>query len=359
MVPGVYGFTYVAPAGCPTREAVVASIHRYTRGTQFTDRASDDGQLSVVISKAGDGYRAAIRFSRNGNPGTHQVVPGASCSETAGAAALVASILVDPSAGQRTAETSTSTEAASGAASGDESQPVPSNASGTMEPQPAPSSASRTTEPQTVPSGKSVEALVLVEPARADTPVEDRGNRADKALRKQRVRYGASAFAGVSSLIGGSAPLDVLAGVHAESTDPGLLSPFFGLSFHYSGSTVTAASANAAFRLFAGRLTACPIRVWVLKARGWLSPCAAFELGHFGGTGDVSASRSPGLLYSAAVLLARAELLFGPFFVGLEGGATFPLPRDTFHFSPATDEVVYQIPAVAFEGRIGAGVHFP
>ena len=346
MVPGVYGFTYVAPAGCPTREAVVASIQRYTRGTRFTDRASDDGQLSVVIAKAGDGYRAAIRFSRNGNPGTHQVVPGASCSETAGAAALVASILVDPAAGQRAAETPTSTESAPGAGPGDESRLVLPSESGT-------------TDPQTAPSSKSVEALALVEPAPADTPVEDRGSRADQAPQKQRVRYGASAFAGVSSLIGGSAPLDVLAGVHAESTDPGLLSPFFGLSFHYSGSTVTGASASAAFRLLAGRLTACPIRVWVLKARGWLSPCAAFELGHFGGAGDVRASRSPGLLYSAAVLLARAQLLLDPFFVGLEGGATFPLPRDTFYFSPATDQVVYQIPAVAFEGRIGAGMHFP
>ena len=335
MAAAQYGFVYQAPAVCPARAEIVARINRYAPDTVLQEGTGADGRIDVIITSDGSGFQAAIRGVRTGEAETAQVVPGVTCAETANAAALVIAILVDPDAGLHSPEPPRSAVT-----------PVPessaANAPGSMN------------EPAATPAPAS---------SAVEAPAPDRGTPPPSGARESRpARWtlGVSGLVGATSALGRLASLDVLAGAHIESRERITIAPFVGVFLHYAASTLTTdTDAEAAFRLLAGRVSACPVRAWFGRGGAWIAPCASFELGQLRGTGNTVPSYSPAVLWAAAGLAGRSQVQVGPLFLAAEVGVSFPLLSDHFYFAPSETPGVYEVPPVAVAANLGLGASIP
>jgi hypothetical protein len=95
-------------AGCPTAEVFRAAVNARVGREAFGEPASVT--VDVTIRRAGDGYVATVALpdAASGSPGTRELRSDVSCTELATAAALVASIAIDPAAPVRPAPPSPS-----------------------------------------------------------------------------------------------------------------------------------------------------------------------------------------------------------------------------------------------------------
>lgn len=337
-----FELVYSAPSECPDRAALVAALTRYTPDTVFAENTGQSDRILVVVSEAAGTFQAAIVDEPAAESPTTRVVPAATCAETVDATALVIAILVDPEAGRRAVAAAgvpaaPSADATTASASPPESPAVAAPATPSTSPIPMPGS----TTPPTADPGW-------------------RDHREARAGSATSWSFGASALVGVTSMMTDAAALDVLVGPHAESTERGLVSPFFGAYFHYAPSaSFHDGASSASFQLLAGRAVGCPIRVRLGGERAWFGPCASFEAGRFEGSGNVGGARkSSGILWVAPGLSARGALRLGPVFAAVDLGATFPLERDRFYFDPS-ENTLYQVPAAAFAANVGLGMSIP
>jgi hypothetical protein len=115
--------------------------------------------------------------------------------------------------------------------------------------------------------------------------------------------------------------------------------------------------ASARFSWIAGRLSGCPaaLRIGPITAR----PCAGIDAGALRGRGSgVAQPLGVTRAWGAVTALGRLQ---GEIYPGMaleiEGGAAFPLTRDTFVFDDPRREI-HAIPAVGGFGSAGLGVAF-
>jgi hypothetical protein len=124
------------------------------------------------------------------------------------------------------------------------------------------------------------------------------------------------------------------------------------------------AAGAATFRLYAGRLSACPLE---LGPRSWLvlRPCAGIELGRLVGKGQtvdnggVTYPGSGSMLRLAAQQSFQAQMrLVGPLWLEVEGVLNEPLLRQNFVFYQPDVTVVSTSP-VEVSAAAGLGLRFP
>jgi hypothetical protein len=322
-----YRLEYEAPAECPGRDVVVASMLRHSRRAEVTQdpRAS---ALSIVVEMDGPVYRVTVRANRLGGAAARRDVPAATCEEAVEAAALVAAILVDPEAADRPSEAAETVEAEANA-----------QKSGTLAEQPS-----------------------LEKPERdplADNATPSDVRRAARASDGTAWRFGAAFQGGVTfSLAKFASPILGVA-LDAEPQSYALFSPRLRLSGHWArGALIETSDGSGRLSTFAGRATVCPMRAR-LGGEGWLGPCAFFEAGQLSAHGEeTSPNRSVSIFWAAFGTIGRGELTIGRAYGAVEAGVVLPLLRDRFYLDPR-DTTVRTVPAIAALGTLDVGVRFP
>jgi hypothetical protein len=149
--------------------------------------------------------------------------------------------------------------------------------------------------------------------------------------------------------------LPVLAGAVDVTRTGAAVAPSFRLTLESADSPslpIGDGTQLARFRLLAARVDAC-LRAALVGPLS-VSPCAFVEAGALRSEGITAfAPASSTRPWVAPGLAARLEVeLFGGLVLEAEGGATFPLVRDTFYFNPSL--VAHEVPATG--GLVGAGV---
>jgi hypothetical protein len=185
-------------------------------------------------------------------------------------------------------------------------------------------------------------------------------------LEPERWRFGGGARALVT---GGLAPDPVLAPsgfvTALYDTRDRLLEPALRLSVAAARSEIYETTSetgvhlgDAQFEWWALELSACPLR-WPADGALALRPCAGFEAGSLTGRG--SRTRDPAeksALWLALGCSARLEwAALDVLRLELEGGAGFPLTRDSFFFAP--QQTVHEIPGAIGRAALGLAVVLP
>jgi hypothetical protein len=120
---------------------------------------------------------------------------------------------------------------------------------------------------------------------------------------------------------------------------------------------VAGTAAEAAFRWFIGRVEGCPVRLSIVGPLS-ATPCALFDAGALLADGETAyAPASSTRPWIAPGLLGRLQVdVLGGLLFEAEGGVTFPLVRDVYHFNqaPLTPVTVFAVPVAG--GFFGAGV---
>jgi hypothetical protein len=140
-----------------------------------------------------------------------------------------------------------------------------------------------------------------------------------------------------------------------RSTEP--VSPAFRLAFELAESPslpIGDGTQLARFRLLAARFDAC-LRTPLIGPVSAV-PCVFVEAGALHAEGITAFSPASATRpWVAPGLLARVQAeVLGGLLVEVEGGATFPLVRDSFYFSPSLK--AHEVPAAG--GKVGGNLGF-
>lgn len=133
--------------------------------------------------------------------------------------------------------------------------------------------------------------------------------------------------------------------------------PSVGVSLHAAQTTASAPHGSAELEWRAAQLSLCPLGLspgqrWDVRA------CAALQLGRLRGAGFATASpAAKSVLWSSAgVELEGRYALWGPLWLGGEGGFTFPFTRERFYLQP--EETLHRVPAWGVNLALGVGLRF-
>jgi hypothetical protein len=179
-----------------------------------------------------------------------------------------------------------------------------------------------------------------------------------------RWRWGAVLRGGGASGVGPGVVPVWSGAVDLARIDAGIVAPAFRLSWLQGegGGAGAGTAVQARFRWTAGRLEGCPVRLAIVGPLA-AYPCALFEAGALGAAGIAayapSSSTRPWL---APGVLGRFQVdVLGGVLVELEGGVSFPLYRDTYHFNnaPLTSVTAFSVPVAGGFFGAGVGAHFP
>lgn len=253
---------------------------------------------------------------------TGRELAGASCDEVVAALALIAAVMIDPTADPTTGTTTSVT-----------SRDAPPGVSRSSRES---TSAHRRREPR--------ERL-----ARAGKRSAPASNAVPQATRWS---FGVGlGFALEDAVVPEVAP-GLAAELDAEYAAGGALRPLFALQLTRTLTEDVATNAGTAELTWtAARLLGCPL-AWPAEELFALRPCAAFEAGLLDATGtDTSRQATSSAPWFA--LGAGARIEFRParrLRLALDGGAVFPLRRDRFYFAPAT--AAFEVPAVGASVRL-------
>ncbi len=307
---------YHAPEGCPDAAWFEAQILARTQRVRLAAQEESGRSIDVEIEEGG---HTLGRLSVRGLDGgvTRREVAGDDCNEVASALALVAALVLDPSAA---------------------TTPVamaPKPAGPTVGPRPAPA-----------PPPKA-------RPAAAPAP------RSERPPPAPRLRFSV----GDSVLLASGVSPGALAGgvVFAQiAREASSFSPALrvGLARALSGPIDTAAGAAH-----------LDWTVGVLDLRPWsfaldrlvLAPTLEVEVGALHGSGwGVAVPQHPTRPWMSLGVGAGASFRFyGPLFLDLTATASVPFIRDNFYFDPDPSRTVSRAAVVGVRGALGLGVRFP
>ena len=324
----------MAPDGCPGTDVFVSEVTARTAKARIAAPGEQARSFTVTIELDGKRARGTLVIEDPRGPGASREVSGESCGEVASALALVTALAIDPKA---------KTAAKLPPAPPRAPPPRPPPAIVPLTPpraaQPPPPHAPT---PWWGPIGHPLPAAPTTAPA-------------------ARFRFAIALRGGVASAL---APrlLPVIGGsIEIARVDAGVLATTIRLSLLRADSSaelVGPGPQRARFRSTLGRLEGCPVRLEIVRRLTAL-PCVLFEAGAVDADGTspfapASATRP----WIAPGALGRVQVdVIGDLVVEIEGGAVFPLVRDTFYFAPSL--VAYEVPiAGGFVGG-GVGVHFP
>jgi hypothetical protein len=126
----------------------------------------------------------------------------------------------------------------------------------------------------------------------------------------------------------------------------------------YDTGTMDRKGGRVRFRLLAGRLEVCPVRLALTR---WLvvPACAGVEAGRLTAEGkNVVTGATDHVTWAAAVLAPRVRLELGRGFAEVVAEERFPLVRQSFEFRQPK-QVVHEIPDVSFGAAAAVGLRFP
>jgi hypothetical protein len=328
---------FVAPSGCPDATSFLEQVRARTLKARRAEAGESARTFTVTVTQQAQRIHGRLKIEDPPAPPSVRDVSGEQCSEIVSALALITALAIDPRA-------STAPQAT-----------LPAPPKPPVEEKPAPE-APEDTPPPALPPPVPAE---LPAPRPGPSPLPRSAPPAllpSALLPRWRTSLGMH-----FTLLGAVAP-GILPGAEGflalERTGSATLSPAFRLSALWAESgAIRRGPALASFTWMAWRLEGCPLR-FTPSARVRLSPCGLLDAGMLQaeGRGRAAAGRSlrpwiaPGLL-GRLELEATKELFFE-----VEGGATFPLVRDTFYIAPATD--VHRVPVAGALFAAGAGVRF-
>ncbi len=306
-------------ATCPAADQFARQLRARTPLVRpaFPDEPALD--LQIEISASGPGLVGRLTLREPSRATTVREVPGASCSEIVNALALIAAVLIDPGA---------SSELGDGSA---EDPPPPA-----AQPPPRPIPA----EP------------APVRPLERRPAASRRDGAAAAAPASERWWMGVGFGAGVES-----APTPVPAAALSADAVASVRSWLWvgAAVLHAQGVTLWTPAGSGSISWTAARLQGCPLR-WPASGRLALRPCALFEAGQLGATGERTVDRQtvrvPWWSTGAGVVLT-ASLVERLSLVG-HGGAVLPWRRERFYFAPdSAENTAFRVPVVGAHGRLG------
>lgn len=303
---GALQLAYRAPGTCPDESAFLAGIRARVQSAHLAPDDASATRFEVTIVPTGDRWTGELVARDRERQETTRRVAGKPCEDVVDALALVAALVLDPSA-----------------------DPTPPPAP------PAPPSAPERAAAPVAGEGRTPEP---------DASTERRPSRWSVAVQGDVVG------AGLGSLVPRGA-----ASVRLRALADGFIALGGAIA---SGSTSAQSGGRARITWTTLVLEACPLR---LRASADVSvlPCIPIEGGFvLVGAEDIvnpSSATQPWLATGADV---RLELSLSSWvFLDLHAGGRVPILRDTFYFRPGED--VYRAPAVIAQAGIGAGAHFP
>lgn len=323
-----------APDGCPGADAFTAEVGARTARARVAAPGEAARSFTVTIVLAGKKAHGTLVIEDPQGAGGHREVSGESCAEVASALALVTALAIDPRA---------STAAR-----------VP------IRPPPPPPPPPLPPAPRTPPAPRAPEppppwtALPWWGPVGPPLPAFPMNPSTARWRLATALRAGAT-----SAIAPGLVP--TFSGAIEIARLDGVLSPALRLSYLQADSgyaPVGGGPQRARFTLVAGRVEICPIRLAIFGAIS-AAPCALFEAGALAAVGlspfaPTAASRP----WAAPGLLGRVQIdVFGDAMVEIDGGALFPVVRDTFYFAPSL--TAHEVPSAGGFVGGGVGVHFP
>jgi hypothetical protein len=171
-------------------------------------------------------------------------------------------------------------------------------------------------------------------------------------------RIGAVLLGGIRSAMGPEPALGLGAGVTLEYGHGELWAPWFELSVWRLETSEVALEGGATVRFTSllASASACPVRL-LGTAAFWLRPCLDLDAGALTGNGSGSTvvqaepRRAPWLAFGPSVRVA-ATPFGGPIRLGAALGASLPLLRHEFYFSPNIEG--FSVPWVGWNGSVGA-----
>lgn len=288
---------YRAPQSCPNRAEFLRQIELRLSQPSATLVARGAPRFAATVRLQGGAARGTLVVIARDGTRSVRLVPGRSCAEVVAAMALISALTLDPNAST------------------------------------APLHPATRAQPRNVPARRTHS-----EPSHAGW------------------HFGLGIRLSVASAV---APHAVLAGeplITVDDDSGRLLAPEFRLAaLRSTTATVTKSLGEATFNWTAARLSVCPVR-WPARSALALRPCALMDLGVLEGSGVLTHQpSSAGALWIAPGVAARLSFSpLPPLSFELEGGATFPLERDSFFFAPNTpDNVAFQVPRVGVVASVG------
>jgi hypothetical protein len=316
--------SYRAYEGCPSeRQFLEQVVGRAAKTLVASERARG---RKFVVTVAPQRKEAVGKLEIvSGETTASREVTGANCNEVVSALALFTALAIDPNASMEPAPSSPAHDETSDAGA-----------------PPAPSASS------------SAAPLLTKAP-----PLDETGGPPERINGNARNRHllaGAHAL-GLGAFVGGSATPSVAWGgaLFAQWSTLG-----FG-AYRLNGAYfVKSENDQASFRLFTGRLDACPLD-FSPRPSIVLEPCLAFELGRVEATAKSTASiaaSSQRRWWVAGDLLGRLRYSLLPgVFAELEGGLSVPFTRYVFILGTETDVrgQVHRVPALGWVVGLGLG----
>ncbi len=287
---------YQAPTGCPGRTEFLRQIRE--RLSKPVAGATPSFRAQVTLTNGAAHGRLVIVSS----DGTRSVrdVPGQSCAEVVEAMALISALTLDPDA-------------------------------------------------STAPLGPHV----AVRPR----PVVHRPRHMETPRERWRFELGMRLSASGAIAPGVAAAVEPFVGLEHDTGR--VFAPELRLAVLRSAESAAKTNLGVAGLVWtAARLSACPVR-WPPESSLFLSPCALFDAGVLQGRGrNTHEPRNATAAWIAPGLAGRVVWqLVRPLSLELEGGATFPLERDSFFFAPR--DRAFKVPVVGAIGSIGLTARLP
>lgn len=338
-----------APAGCTDTDAFVAEVTARTAKARLAGAGEAARSFTVTITTRGKRAQGTLVIDDPRGAGGARTVEGDSCGEVASALSLVTALAIDPRA--------------STAARPPPRPPPPA-------PPPPPPPRPRSVELPRRPLLPPYAPLPWWGPIGLPLPA------APGSWPPPRWQVSAVLHAGAASALAPGMTLVLSGSIDVARVGSGILAPAFRFSFLQadSGELTPAASPllRTRFRWTAGRLEGCPVRLPLGPVVAY--PCALVEAGvhdsdgqsPFAPGGTLPDAQHLGVArpWVAPGLLGRLQLaVSGDLVLELQGGATFPLIRDTFYFGPTSTApgaiIAHAVPAAGGFVSGGVGMHFP
>jgi hypothetical protein len=299
QAPGLH-VAYSAPPECPDRAEFLRQVELRLSKPAAQLKAHGEPRFSATMNQSGGAVQGTLVVIEPDGARSVRDVPGRSCTEVVAAMSLITALTLDPNAS---------------------TAPLPKRS---RPPRPKP------TTPPAPPTARS------------------RG-----------WQFGFGIDVGVATAVAPSAAPTLQPSVAFSDDAARIVAPAFRLSVMRStGSTVQTRLGQAEFVWTAARLSVCPLK-WPARSALELRPCAILDAGVLNGNG----SKTNNPASAAARWLAPGltlRLSYHPvaaLSLELEGGATFPLQRDRFFFSP--DVQAFHVPPAGVIGSVGVAAWLP
>lgn len=327
----VVSVSFVTTEQCPTREAFLSSVRRYT--TRWRVAADEEiapvRHFLITFDRRGSSPRGTLLVEKTVGQGTKREIVATDCERVARGLAIAMALALDPTA--EISSSSPRSPASVPPATTDDASPEPS------EP-PAP-------EPPVVPAPvASVRRDAL--PPLAPKPAPS------------RIQLGVEAKVELATTITGAAVPVLGAGVVLRTRLPRVppwLAPSFAVGVRQSLSADVDSSAVAAgFSWTVAAVRACPVRLDLLASRLVIVPCAEADVGvlRVEARGTVEARSSTTDWFDLGGSVRALYHVRDALGIGVAGLVTAPFVRHRFALDDGT--VLSQPPAVGVAGGLVA-----